>query len=152
RRARYSAARAPRSPGASSRATRSCTAATCCSCWGPTPRWCPATAPSGGPAWAKWPASAFPVRETAVVLHHPEGTDLKFPLDPGRVVLTNLNKEGSARVRGSCGYRSGELTLTEPGARMALEVYGRWPAGARFSRNPKEGEVPAKAVILLALR
>src|SRR5262249_32011015 len=60
--------------------------------------------------------SPFPIIETAVVLHETTDADLDFTMERGRVVIRNLKEKGSARVRVRLGNRSGEFTLTEPGA------------------------------------
>ena len=95
--------------------------------------------------------SPFPIVETAVVLHPAKGVDLDFTLERGRVDLINRKAKGPAKVRVHNSGHAAEVTLTEPGAHVALEVYGRWPAGARFNKDPKPGEGPAIAVVALAI-
>ena len=60
--------------------------------------------------------SPFPVIETAFVLHEASsGVDLDVTLDRGRIELTNLKKQGTARVhltiRDGCGFWSRRWTI-----------------------------------------
>jgi hypothetical protein len=93
--------------------------------------------------WGNLPGmSDSPVLESSVVLHDSRAYDLDFSILRGRVVLKNTKKEGSARVwmRGS---RTGvSLTLPEPGDEVAIEIYGRWPAGVSLSSKRKAGQEP----------
>lgn len=96
--------------------------------------------------------SPFPVRENAVVLHPASGADLDFTLDRGRVVLSNRKASGPAIVRLHAWNADWTLTLDEPGAQLGLELFGRWPAGVRFTPEPKPSEVPVADLIFLALK
>jgi hypothetical protein len=96
-------------------------------------------------------ASPFPVLETALTLNRPEGVDLDITIERGRIDLTNRKQSGAARVRVRGRERAGEFVLTEPGARVAIEVYSRWPRGTRFTKEPKPGEAPTIALAILAL-
>jgi hypothetical protein len=93
--------------------------------------------------------SPYPILEAAVILHDSPGYDLDFTLDRGRVDVTNTREKGPARVRIRFHDQKWEATLTEPGARIALELYGRWPAGVRFTPMPGPGDVPAADLLLL---
>jgi hypothetical protein len=93
--------------------------------------------------------SPYPILEAAVALHDSSDHDLDFTLDRGRVDVINLKKEGSARVRVSFHDQKWEVTLTEPGTRIALELYGRWPKGARFKTDPGPKDVPAARLLFL---
>jgi hypothetical protein len=93
--------------------------------------------------------SPLPIIETAVVLH-PSEQDLAFTLDRGRVDLTNTAKEGTARVQLHIRDKAGEITLQAPGARLGIELFGRWPAGAPFHKDAPASEGPALAMIFLA--
>ena len=95
--------------------------------------------------------SPYPILESAVILHDSPGFDLDFTLDRGRVDLLNIKKEGSARVRIRFHNQKWEATLAEPGARLALELYGRWPKGTHFTLNPGPQDVPAAELVLLVL-
>jgi len=95
--------------------------------------------------------SPSPVLESEIMLHDTRAYDLDFTLREGRVVLTNAKEKGPARVWVRLPGFSWQLTLQEPGARVGLEIYGRWPYGVRFSKEPKAGEGPTKALTLLVL-
>jgi hypothetical protein len=94
----------------------------------------------------------FPVIETAIVLHPAKDVDLDLTMDRGRLDLTNRKEKGPARVRVHIRDRVGVLTLKEPGARVALELFGRWPAGEPFVKDPKPGYGPPLAFAFLVLQ
>jgi hypothetical protein len=93
--------------------------------------------------------SPYPVLEAAVVLHASPDFDLDFTLDRGRVDVTNLKKEGAARVRIRFHDQQWEATLDEPGARIALQLYGRWAKGVPFHKEPGPKDVPAADLVLV---
>jgi hypothetical protein len=95
--------------------------------------------------------SPYPVLESAVILHDNPEVDLDFTLDRGRVDLTNHKKKGPAHVRVRFRDQKWDLTLNEPKSRVALELYGRWPKGIPFSKDPKSTDEPTTYVVLLAL-
>src|SRR5207244_3117663 len=95
--------------------------------------------------------SVYPIVETAVLLGEGKDVDLAFTLDRGRVMVTNIKKRGSARARVTFRGEKWDLTLTEPGSQVALEIYGRWPAGVRFTKDPKTEDAPTADVVLLVL-
>lgn len=95
--------------------------------------------------------SPYPILESAVLLHDSPDVDLDFTLDRGRVDVLNIKKEGSARVRIRFHNQKWEATLAEPGARLALELYGRWPKGTHFTLEPGPQDVPAAELVLLVL-
>jgi hypothetical protein len=86
--------------------------------------------------------SPFPVYEAAVVLHENPNFDLDFTLDRGRVSVVNTKEKGSAKVRIRFHDQAWEATLLEPGAKVALELFGRWPSGAPFKKKPGPRDVP----------
>jgi hypothetical protein len=94
----------------------------------------------------------IPVLETAFVLHEAKGVDLDFTLERGRVRLINLKKEGPARVRVRVRQNEYEFTLAEPGATVSLSLFGRWPRGVPFRKQPKAGEEPALIWSVLAVK
>jgi hypothetical protein len=96
--------------------------------------------------------SPFPVLETAFVLHEAKGDDLAFSMDRGRIELTNTKKEGPAKVRLTVRKVTIEVTLKEPGAAMELELYGRWLPGVPFRKEPKAGEEPELAFVVLVMK
>lgn len=93
--------------------------------------------------------SPYPILEAAVVLHASADHDLDFTLNRGRVDVTNNKKEGAARVRIRFHDQEWEATLTEPGTRIALQLYGRWPKGMPFRKNPDSKDVPAADLLLV---
>jgi hypothetical protein len=96
--------------------------------------------------------SPYPVIENAVVLHSGDGTDLSFTLDRGRVDVINRKKSGPAQVKVKVRDTSLELSLLEPGTRVAFETYGRWPRGVRFSKEPDPKNAPTTSLIILVLK
>jgi hypothetical protein len=92
----------------------------------------------------------LPVLESGIVLHPAKGRDLDVTLDRGILVLTNQKKEGKAKVRVRLPGVSWELTLTEPGTRVGLELYERHPPG---TPNLTKGKLddPMAEVFLLVL-
>jgi hypothetical protein len=93
--------------------------------------------------------SPYPILEAAVVLHDSPDYDLDFTLDRGRVDVTNIKKKGPARVRIRFHDQKWEATLAEPGTRIALELFGRWAKGARFTPEPEPNHVPAANLVFL---
>jgi len=97
--------------------------------------------------------SPFPGLESAIILSAPEKKfDFNFTLDRGRVDLTNLKKEGEVRVRARFHDEDWDLTLKEPGTRVVLELYGRWPRGVYWSKDDKKPESPTLALVLVAVK
>jgi hypothetical protein len=96
--------------------------------------------------------SPYPIVETAVVLQPNTERDLDFTLDRGRVDVTSHKKKGPARVVVHVAGHAGELTLPEAGSRVALEIYGSWPKGAKFHKDQNPRESPVIALIVLALK
>jgi hypothetical protein len=96
--------------------------------------------------------SPFPVYEAAVVLHEDPTFDLDFTLDRGRVAVTNTKEKGSAKVRIRFHDQAWEATLLEPGSKIALELYGLWPAGARFKKSPGPKDVPHADLNLVVIK
>src|SRR5947209_19154151 len=95
--------------------------------------------------------SPFPVIEAAVALHPATDVDLDFTFDRGRVDLTNEKPRGAAKVRVRFSKQVWDLTLQEPGTRVALELSGRYPPGSRY--NPKgKNEGPVINLVLLVLK
>lgn len=93
--------------------------------------------------------SPYPILEAAVVLHASADHDLDFTLDRGRVDVTNLKKDGAARVRIRFHDQQWEANLTEPGTRIALQLYGRWARGIPFRKDPGPKDLPAADLLLV---
>ena len=95
--------------------------------------------------------SPFPVLESAVILHDSTDKELDFTLDRGRVDVTNRKRAGAVRVRVRVRDQQFDLTLEEPRTRVAFELYGRWPKGAPFTKDPKAEDEPTAELVLLVL-
>jgi hypothetical protein len=67
------------------------------------------------------------------------------------VDVRNVKKSGAARVRIRFHNQTWEATLNEPGTRIALELYGRWPKGVAFTPKPGPKDVPAADLVFLVL-
>jgi hypothetical protein len=96
--------------------------------------------------------SPFPIRECAVILHDTAGYDLDFTLDRGRADIVNRKDKGMAKVRVQVRDQKFDITLEEPGTRVALELYGRWPKGVAFTTNPKPDHVPVAEMVILVIK
>ncbi len=94
--------------------------------------------------WGNLPGlSESPVLESSVVLHDSKAYDLDLTLVRGRIVLTNTKAKGAAKVwlRAEGGV---QLVLPEPGDKVAVEGYGRWPSGVPFSTKRTPGHQPIR--------
>lgn len=91
--------------------------------------------------------SPYPVFESAVILHDTP-LDLDFTLDRGRVDVSNIARAGEAKIKVRIQKQVWELTLGEK-AKVAFELFGRWPAGMRFSKTPKSDEAPTIDVVMV---
>ena len=63
--------------------------------------------------------SPYPIRECAVQLRDNRNVDLEATLDRGRMDLVNRKQQGAAHVRVQVRKDIFDLTLAEPGARVA---------------------------------
>ena len=103
--------------------------------------------------WGNIPELALlPVLESVVSLHENPKADLEFTLERGRVLLTNARDREAATVRVRIRGQVWDMSLATPGGQVALELYGRWPRGALFSKTPKIDDQPTTAVVLLVLK
>lgn len=97
--------------------------------------------------------SPYPVIESAVIPHLlKRGTDFSFTLDRGRVLLTNTKKEGEATVNLQFADQSWTLSLKQPGDQVGVELFGRYPPGAKFTPGPGSKTEPVRQVVLLMLK
>jgi hypothetical protein len=96
--------------------------------------------------------SPYPIRESAVELQTSANVDLAVILDRGRVELSNRKKTGLATVRVSVRQDTWDIRLGGPDARIALELYGRWPAGVPFSKDSGPKHEPTASLLFLVLR
>jgi hypothetical protein len=95
--------------------------------------------------------SPYPILEAAGIVHGSPDFDLDFTLDRGRVDIRNIKKDGAAKVRIRFHDQKWEATL-EAGARIALELYGRWAKGVPFTLEPGPKDVPAADLVFLVLQ
>jgi hypothetical protein len=98
--------------------------------------------------------SSLPVLESAVRMRNSPGKDLDFTLERGRVEVTNehKNKEpAQVRVHFGPSGQNWDLTLSNPGAKVAFVLYGRWPRGTPFTRDSKTAEQPTAELSLFNL-
>jgi hypothetical protein len=93
----------------------------------------------------------LPVLESGVVLHANSAADLDLTFERGLISVTNVKKEGSAKVRIRLPGDTWDLTLREPGTKALLEIYGRHPPGAPQTVQGKV-EPPASEVYLLLVK
>jgi hypothetical protein len=92
----------------------------------------------------------LPILETAAIVHADAVHDLSLTLLRGLLVLTNVKKQGPATVRlTSCG-NTVDVTLKEPGAKLAMEIYSRHAPGAPQLDDPKQDN-PTMHVFCLAV-
>lgn len=96
--------------------------------------------------------SNFPILEAAVEPLAAEKADLAFVLDRGRVELINKKAKGEASVVVRVRKETWRLTLEEPGTRVVLEMYGRWPRGVFFHPGAKTPEEPTAMVVVVVLK
>lgn len=99
--------------------------------------------------------SPFPIMEAGVRLNNTTGYDLDVTVDRGRVDLINQKASGPARVRVRIqgGDRGGaEVVLAEPGTRLAVEVYSRWPKGVPFKKAPPKDHHPTTDFVALVVK
>jgi hypothetical protein len=103
--------------------------------------------------WGNLPVqSPSPILESSAVLHDTKAYDLDLTLLAGRVVVSNAKKAGPARVWLRMPGEGWEITLDDPGAAVALEMYGRWPQGVPFSKSPQAQERPISVLSLQMLK
>jgi uncharacterized protein (TIGR03000 family) len=95
--------------------------------------------------------SPLPVLETAVILDEAADVDLAVTLDRGRIDLVNTRQKGEAKVRVRVRDKTAVFVLDAPGARVTIEIYGRWASGAPFTKDLKPGDGPALGVAVLAV-
>lgn len=79
----------------------------------------------------------FPILESAITLHDDAKHDLALTPMRGLMVLTNTKEKGPAMIRLALRDETVELTLKEPGAKLALEIYGRHAPGEPKWDDPK---------------
>src|SRR5262245_46479502 len=100
--------------------------------------------------------SPLPILETALSLGDSKDADLDITLDRGRVDMTNTKESGSATVTVRFWDQTWKVVLESPNSRVAIELCGRWPPGARFkpvgsNAAATKGTSPVASVVLLVL-
>lgn len=98
--------------------------------------------------------SPLPALETAFTLNESKEADLDLTLDRGRIDLTSRKSDGPAIVRVRFWEQAWIITLDSKDTRVALELCGRWPAGARFKpagKGEKAAE-PVASLVMLVLK
>lgn len=95
--------------------------------------------------------SPNPIIETAILLKPAMNVSLDFVLDRGRVVVERRQASGDARIHAAVHGAGADFTLHPPAAQVALELFGRWPAGVPFTRVLKPGAGPTLNLTILAL-
>jgi hypothetical protein len=100
--------------------------------------------------------SSLPILETALILHDSKDLDLDLTLDRGRIDISNVRTTGAATVRAHFWDQSWKIVLDSPESRVAIEMIGRWPSGARFkplapSDDPAKAPGPVASVVLVVL-
>jgi hypothetical protein len=95
--------------------------------------------------------SPYPILESAIILHANDKADLDFTLDRGRVDLLDNRDDGSSHIVVRFWGEKWEWTTGVKKARVALEIYGRWPRGAYFHKedNPQPSPIGALAMVVL---
>jgi hypothetical protein len=96
--------------------------------------------------------SPFPILDTSLTLQSANGADLAFEMSRGRIDLTNRKKAGAATVKLTIRDKSGVVTLAEPGSRLVVEMYSRWPKGVPFTKTPKPTDAPALVLAFIAVK
>ncbi|MFM8931177.1 MAG: hypothetical protein ACKOS8_04775 [Gemmataceae bacterium] len=88
------------------------------------------------------------------VLKPSEGIDFEFQLAPGRIDLENKKSSGPAKVRIHAAGHKHDLELVSPGARCAIETYGRLMPGAQFDpeASPENTLKPVGRGLLVVLK
>lgn len=92
----------------------------------------------------------LPILESAVTVHADASHDLALTPLRGLIVLTNTKKEGPATVRFTSRGYTVDLTLKEPGTRLALEIYSRHAPGTPQLDDPKQDD-PVMHLFCIAL-
>lgn len=93
-----------------------------------------------------------PLLESAVTLGAAGTDDLDMHLERGAVVLQNRRQQGPSRVRVHFQKQVYLVTLSDPGTKVSLEGFSRWPAGAPFTLKPGPEDVPTASLSVFVLQ
>ena len=91
----------------------------------------------------------LPILESAVLLHDDAKHDLALSPLRGLIVMKNVKKDGPAVIEVRRDSDSAEVTLKEPGAMLAMEIYSRHAPG-KPKLDPKQDE-PVVHLFLIAV-
>jgi hypothetical protein len=91
----------------------------------------------------------FPVLEAAVRFHASQAADLEATLERGVLVLANMKKSGSAKVRLRVRGEVFDLTLHDATTRVGIEVYGRHVPGPAKLGDPEQDDPVLNVVFFL---
>jgi hypothetical protein len=92
----------------------------------------------------------FPVLEAGVAVTDGPG-DLDVTLDRGIMTLENVREEGKAQARVSFLNATWTVTLNEPGSKVGLELYARFPPGLPNLMKGKMAD-PVTEVYLIVIK
>jgi hypothetical protein len=92
----------------------------------------------------------LPILESAVIVHADAKHDLALTPMRGLMVLTNTRKDGPATVRFTTRGDFVDLTLKEPGTRLAVEIFSRHAPGVPHLDDPKQDD-PVKHLFAIVL-
>ena len=97
--------------------------------------------------------SPSPIRECAFALQADPKVDLAFTLDRGRIDIESVRSRASeVKVRVRVWQETFDLTLDQPGTHITLELFGRWPRGAAFTKKPGPKDAPTASLVFLVLK
>lgn len=93
--------------------------------------------------------SPLPILETAYTLQEPaKNFDLDIKLDRGSVELLNTKSSGTSKVQLRFLDKVWAIDLDEPGSRVTVSIYGRWPSGTVFRPNNKNAPLTQLVILV----
>ena len=107
--------------------------------WGNLPEFSKQAAPARkGEVGANSSSLAAPVLESGIVLDAPKpGIDVEVTLDRGRIRLSNRKPRDAAHIRLHFQQETWDLTLPDQATEIAVELWGMYPPGVAFSKDPQ---------------
>src|SRR5262245_16774307 len=93
-----------------------------------------------------------PVLESQIELQAGSERVFDLTLVHGRIVLAKSKGKDGSMVRVRFLDKTYDLNLAEVGTQIAVEQYGRWPRGSRFSKRPRPEEVPTLALMIYVIK
>lgn len=82
--------------------------------------------------------SPYRAMESSVVLHENPDVDFDFTLLHGVVGIENIKEKGEAKVLVKFRDEVWEFHLQEPGTRLGLQYFARWPQGVPFVKEKED--------------